>query len=395
MTGFYLACGALVLLSAVFILLPRGRDARQLGNSEEENLEWYRLRERELAAESDPSLRDDARLQLLEDAALEAQSATLTAGFPRWLLLPITALLAAALYYWLGNARDIQIAEQLGALDAQTSPAEMEQLIASISERSLQRPDNLHYSALLARYYMGQEDFQQALKIYERILDSVPEDPQALAYAAQAEYLGAGRTLNDRARLRAEQALAADPRQRTALGLLGMASYEQGEYRAAIAYWQRLQAMESAQSESGQVIAGVIQQARQALAQQGGAVVASPPGDAAGLTAGVTVQITLPDDATVNAADTVFVFARNAASDSRMPIAVARLRGEDLPTTLRLDDSNSMAGQKLSETAAIVVNAQVSPDGRPGEAGATWVASAGPLAPGDATASVRLELAPN
>ncbi len=395
MTEFYLACAALVLLSAVFILLPRGRDQRQLGNSEQENLEWYRLRERELAAESDPSLRDDARLQLLEDAAREAQSATLSSGFPRWVLLPIAALLAAALYYWLGNARDIQIAEQLNALDAQTSPAEMEQLIAAVRERSLQRPDNLHYSALLARYYMGQEDFQQALGIYERILDVVPEDPQALAFAAQAEYLSAGRTLNDRARLRAEQALAADPRQRTALGLLGMASYEQGKYRAAIAYWQRLQALESAQSESGQVIAGVIQQARQALAQQAGGADVPSSADNAGTTAGVTVQITLPEGATVNAGDTVFVFARNAASDSRMPIAVARLRGEDLPTTLRLDDSNSMAGQKLSTTAAIVVNAQVSPDGRPGEAGATWVASAGPLAPGDAAAAVRLELVPN
>jgi cytochrome c-type biogenesis protein CcmH len=64
-----------------------------------------------------------------------------------------------------------------------------------------------------------------------------------------------------------------------------------------------------------------------------------------------------------------------------MPIAVQRLQGSQLPITLRLDDSNSMAGQKLSETESIVVIVQVSPDGRPGEAGASWLGQAGPLAP--------------
>jgi cytochrome c-type biogenesis protein CcmH len=97
--------------------------------------------------------------------------------------------------------------------------------------------------------------------------------------------------------------------------------------------------------------------------------------------AGITVRVALPAGGAVNPSDTVFILARNAASDSRMPIAVQRLQGSQLPITLRLDDSNSMAGQKLSETESIVVIVQVSPDGRPGEAGASWLGQAGPLAP--------------
>jgi cytochrome c-type biogenesis protein CcmH len=64
-----------------------------------------------------------------------------------------------------------------------------------------------------------------------------------------------------------------------------------------------------------------------------------------------------------------------------MPIAVQRLQASQLPVTLRLDDSNSMAGQKLSATESVVVVVQVSPGGRPGEANATWLGQAGPLKP--------------
>jgi cytochrome c-type biogenesis protein CcmH len=93
------------------------------------------------------------------------------------------------------------------------------------------------------------------------------------------------------------------------------------------------------------------------------------------------VRVALPDRADASPSDTVFVLARNAGSESRMPIAVQRLQVAQLPVTLRLDDSNSMAGQKLSEAESVLVIVQVSPEGRPGEASATWLGQAGPLAP--------------
>ena len=64
-----------------------------------------------------------------------------------------------------------------------------------------------------------------------------------------------------------------------------------------------------------------------------------------------------------------------------MPFAVQRFTGAQLPLTLRLDDSKSMAGQKLSTMESIVVVVQVSPEGRPGEASASWLGRAGPLTP--------------
>lgn len=391
MTGLVLACALLLLLSGAFLLFPRVRAGGADEDLERANLEWYRLRQLELQEEGAQDLADDARLRLLEDEQSRATTgpAPTTGRLPGWLLLLAVAVFSAALYYKLGAAPDVLIARQLQAVDGDSTPEQMQALMLAIEQRSRSRPENLHYSALLGRYYMGQQDYARAAQVYEALAISAPQDSQALAYAAQARYLAAGRTLSDTARMRAEQALAIDPHQRTALGLLGMASYEQGQYRAAIEYWRRLVAMEAPGSETARMIQGIIDQASVHLGE-------APPDTVAEATpaVGVTVSVSLPEGARVGPGDTVFVLARNADSDSRMPIAVQRLQGVQLPLQLRLDDSNSMAGQKLSEAASVMVVVQVSPDGRPGEANATWVGQAGPLAPSDGADPVQIVLEP-
>jgi cytochrome c-type biogenesis protein CcmH len=399
LTTFLLACAGLLLLSGAFYLFPRVRPGLTEDDLDRVNLEWFRMRSAELAVEGNTALSDDARLRLLEDQAQRiAPRRNVSQSFPVWALLPAVALLASGLYYLLGSAPDVELTRRLQAMDENTPPAQMQDLIAAVEARSAQRPQNLHYLALLGRYYMGQEDYARATKTYDALADAVPEDAQALAYAAQAEYLSAGRTLSDRARLRAEQALAADPHQRTALGLLGMASFEQQQYRAAIEYWQRLLAMEPPDSQSRQMISDVIATARERLGTEGSdaAVVAEEePRRAVVSGPGVTVHVSAPDDATINPDDTVFVLARNAQTDSRMPIAVQRFSGAQLPFTVRLDDSNSMAGQKLSQTAAVIVAVQVSPDGRPGEEGASWLGQAGPVPPSADAAALDIILQAN
>ncbi len=400
MTLLIVACIALLLFSALFYLKPL---SRQDGVTEEElaqaNLEWYRLRQQELDREGYETLAEDARLRLLEDeqgaVAAAAVPPPRQGGFPVWLLVPVVALFSIVLYYRLGAAPDVMIARQLQSLDDNSTAADMEALMLSIEERAQQRPDNLHYVAMLGRYYMGLQDYSRAADAYDELTVSAPEDAAALAYAAQARYLAAGRQLDDSARMRAEQALAIDPHQRTALGLLGMASYEQGQYRAAIEYWERLVAMEPPGSETRQMISGVIESAREKLGERSPAVsvATAPPQPAAG-GLGVTVSIALPEGGAIAPGDTVFVLARNADSDSRMPIAVQRLRGADLPVTLRLDDSKSMAGQQLSATPSVLVVVQVSPDGRPGEANSSWLGQAGPLPPTASQEPVNITLRP-
>jgi cytochrome c-type biogenesis protein CcmH len=401
-TTFLLACGGLLLLSSLFYLFPRVRSGASEEDLDRANLEWFRRRRTELAGEaSEPgneALQEDAQLRLLEDQPQRAASSSAARQtFPVWLLLPLVMVVASGMYYFLGAAPDVVIATQLQNVQEDTTPEQLRSIIQHVEARSAQRPDNLHYVALLGSYYMGQEDYARAAQYYDALATAVPEDAQALAYAAQAEYLAAGRTLSDRARLRAEQALAADPHQRTALGLLGMASFEQQQYRAAIAYWQRLQVSEPADSASGQMIAQVIETARQRLAETDPAAAAAAvaPAAATAAGAGVTVRVAAPADADIGPADSVFILARNAGTGSRMPIAVQRLTGAQLPVTLRLDDSNSMAGQKLSQTPAVIVAVQVSRDGRPGEDNASWLGQVGPVAPAIDAPALDIVLHPN
>ena len=388
MTTFYLVCAGLVLLSGVFYLFPRVPP----GGGDEEltraNRDWFGLRQRELSTEGAGVLEEEARLRLLEDGAAAGDDPPRSVGrhFPTCALLPVVAVLAGVLYYTLGGARDVQLVRQLESIGPDTSPAAMRQLVDAIESRVAQRPDNLHYLALLGRYYMAQSDYASALSVYERLLERVPGDAQALAYAAQAQYLAANRQLADSARLRAEQALSINPQQRTALGLLGMASFEQGRYRAAIDYWERLLATEAPGSEGARTIADVLERARRALGDE---APAPRPEE------GVTVRVSLPAGAEIQPGATLYVLARGAAATSRMPIAVSRLSAAELPLTLRLDDTHSMAGRKISEQDAVVVVAQVSPDGRPGAANATWVGRGGPVAPGIDGEPVEIRLAPN
>ena len=383
MINFILVCAGLLLLSGLFYLLPSRARHEQGDERGERNLDWYRQRQSELAEQGDSQLLGDVKLRLLEDMPAQAMSPTPNqlsqSTFPRWILLPLVAIASSLLYFMLGAAPDVQISKQLEAINEQSTPEQMQEVMKSIELRSKQRPDNPHYRALLGRFYMGQQDYSMAAQTYSALAQETPGDDQILAYAAQAEYLAGNRILTDAAQMLAEQSLAINPRQRTSLGLLGMAAFEQGQYRAAIEYWERLLAMEPQGSEAAVMIAGVVERAREKLGEGGQptaqAEITTP------VSAGVTVHVSLPEGVSIDASDTVFVLARAANSNSRMPIAVQRLSGADLPLTLRLDDSSSMAGQKLSEAESIVVIVQVSPDGQPGEANATWLGNGGPIKP--------------
>lgn len=396
MTTFILVCIGLVLLSGLFYLIPpRVRPAGTTGRSEL-NLAWYRLREHELAESGETELLQDVQLRLLEDVPTDPPASAVEGGsFPRWVLLPVIAIASFGLYYKLGAAPDVVISRQIKALDQQSSPEQMQALVQALESRSAERPDNLDYRALLGRFYMNQNDFSRAAQTYAALAREAPDD-QTLAYAAQAQYLADDRQLSDKTRMLAEQALSLNPQQRTALGLLGIASFEQGEYRAAISYWERLIAIESDGSEASIMIKGIIEQAKMRLGEAGARVAETIPAQqpAALEGVGVTVRVSAPQGGQVGADSTVFILARAANSDSRMPIAVTRMKGSDLPIFLRLDDRNSMAGQKLSDAESIVVVVQVSPDGRPGEANATWLGSAGPMAPSLDEQPLEIELRP-
>ena len=381
----WIGAGLLLGLASCFLMFPglflRRRDAV---SQKEINRDWYAARSEELQAGDDAvaELLEDARLRLLQDAPEETKPPAAQTRHSNSLLLVIPLLLFVAGAYWqLGASGDIQLYRVLQAFGQDSSEEDYRQLMLMVEQRASQRPENLHYQAMLGRFYMNEADYPRAAALYSRLAEEAPGDASASAMAAQASYMAAGRVLDSESQLLAERALSVDPHQRTALGLLGMASYENGQYQAAIGYWERLLVTEDPQSSAAEMIRGVIARAREA-AGEAPLPQATAPAMESELALGVSIRLELPPDAQVSASDTVFLFARNAAVESRMPIAVQRLTVANLPATLRLDDSNSMAGQKVSELEQLTVIARVSPGGMPGEENATFSAQLDALAPG-------------
>ncbi len=397
MTAFYAAMSLLTVLAIVLLLVPRWQQRRWQGES---NLDWLALRQGELndvVGEDRQALSRDAELRILDESSGAESEQVLPnggtfAGGRRGVLLLIAVVVIAPilLYFNLGAIEDVRIAEALeGMQDA--SPAEVQRLLTDIEERSAAKPGNVEYLSLLGEYYTAQNAHVRALEIYEQLLLEFPESAELLARAAQAEYLKGERQLTDRARRRAEAALAINPEQRSALGTLGMAAFEAGQYAQALQYWDQLLAFEAPGTPGYQMLTTIIAEARTRGGLADAPAVSSIEAEPS-LSVGVTVTVAMPEG--VTALGTVFVIARPSGGAQRMPTAAVRRSASELPFSVRLDDTSSMAGQKISALSLIDVEVQLSETGQPGRANASWLANAANIEPTeDAKIQLVLEVA--
>ena len=397
MTAFYAAMSLLTVLAIGLLLVPRWQQRRWQGES---NLDWLALRQGELndvVGEDRQALSRDAELRILDESSGAESEQVLPnggtfAGGRRGVLLLIAVVVIAPilLYFNLGAIEDVRIAEALeGMQDA--SPAEVQRLLNDIEERSAAKPGNVEYLSLLGEYYTAQNAHVRALEIYEQLLLEFPESAELLARAAQAEYLKGERQLTDRARRRAEAALAINPEQRSALGTLGMAAFEAGQYAQALQYWDQLLAFEAPGTPGYQMLTTIIAEARTRGGLADAPAVSSIEAEPS-LSVGVTVTVAMPEG--VTALGTVFVIARPSGGAQRMPTAAVRRSASELPFSVRLDDTSSMAGQKISALSLIDVEVQLSETGQPGRANASWLANAANIEPTeDAKIQLVLEVA--
>ena len=344
----------------------------------ETNADWLRLRQRELEDES-PSLQEEAALRLIDDGAdetgvmaYEGRAYNLKVQVLGGLLL---VALVVGLYQQLGGWEDVEIADALANLET-AQPDDVMALIDRIEVRSEARPDNADYSLLLAEYFLSGNQPNQAARYFDRLIEAGTTSPEILGKAAQAEFLSSGRILSGQARARAEQALAMDPMQSTALATLGMAAFEEADYAQAIEFWQRLRTLEAPGSPGYEMLGQVIERARQELAQSGQAPPVSSPessddvAEASDPGPGVAIEILQPAGEDIPEGAVIFVLARPEGAESGMPIAVVRRQVSAWPLSVRLDDSTSMAGQLLSGFSSVSIEVQISINGQPGRTNA-------------------------
>jgi cytochrome c-type biogenesis protein CcmH len=339
--------------------------------------DWLSVRQAET---DDASLLNDAQLRAWDDKDQKVDTLVVRGASHRWGYQVALACLLVAftvpLYDRLGAYEDVQIARAIANLES-AAPDEVTTLITRIEARSSQRPKNLDYHSLLGEYYIATGNAEDALENFEAILAEAPNAPDVLGRAAQAEFVANGQVLTPRAQQRAEQALASDPRQKSALATLAMGSFGAGQYLEAVGYMRVLRDLEAPGSEAFELMRSAIVEAerRSAESVQASGAPQSSEFAASSVKLGVTVELEEGLAPEAYRGLTLFVIARPAGSQVRMPTAVSKQEVVNWPVSVSLSDANSMAGQALSSLQRVDLEVQLSKTGQPGLSNALLTAA--------------------
>jgi len=386
---FWIICALLLLLAVLFVALPLW-----LGNSKNNtvqrgtaNLEIFR----DQIAEMDADLRNGLLNQeMYEQGKRELQSRLLdevgegqksespaivrsplkVLAIVLSVLLPVTT---AGLYWKLGNHQ--ALLQQESNVSAEGfGGVRSESALKALEEKVAAKPDDPESLWMLARSYSELERFSDAVKVFDKLTQLVPNEAQLWADYADVMAMASGRTLVGRPTQLLDKALLIDPNNLKALALSGSAAMERGEYPVALRHWEKLLKMLPKGDVNAKIIESGIQQAHVLMAQQNNGKLPlqarQEPLEKQAQAAQegkerITGIVTLSEalKAKTSPDDTLFVLAR-AAQGPKMPLAIMRKQVRDLPLKFTLDDSTAMSPQmKVSNFDQVVVIARVSKSG--------------------------------
>ncbi|WP_336355192.1 c-type cytochrome biogenesis protein CcmI [Pseudomonas granadensis] len=383
MIDFWLAAGLLLLVALSFLLIPvlRGRRAQREEDRTALNVALYQERVAELQAQQAEGVLDAAQMdsgraeaarELLADTEGVAAPRVSKLGKPLPLLAAVLVpLLGLGLYLHFGAADKVELTREFAQ-----APQSMEEMTQRLERAVAAQPDSAEGLYFLGRTYMAQERPADAAKMFERAAGLAGRQPELLGQWAQAQYFADGKKWSSKIQTLTDEALKADPKEVTSLGLLGIAAFEGERYQEAIDYWNRLLAQLPPEDNSRAALQGGIQRAAERLQASGGKVAQAPTPKGAMLT--VSVDLASELKGKVQPGDSVFIFAR-ATSGPPAPLAAKRLTVADLPVTVELGDADAMMPQlKLSNFPEVQLVARISRAGQP--TAGEWIGRSGPLA---------------
>jgi len=384
MIDFWLAAGLLLLVALSFLLIPvlRGRRAQREEDRTALNVALYQERVAELQAQQAEGVLDAAQMdsgraeaarELLADTEGVAAPRVSKLGKPLPLLAAVLVpLLGLGLYLHFGAVDKVELTREFAQ-----APQSMEEMTQRLERAVAAQPDSAEGLYFLGRTYMAQERPADAAKMFERAAGLAGRQPELLGQWAQAQYFADGKKWSPKIQALTDEALKADPKEVTSLGLLGIAAFEGERYQEAIDYWNRLLAQLPPEDNSRAALQGGIQRAAERLQASGGTVAPAPVATKGALLK-VSVDLASELKSKVQPGDSVFIFAR-ATSGPPAPLAAKRLTVADLPVTVELGDADAMMPQlKLSNFPEVQLVARISRAGQP--TAGEWIGRSGPLA---------------
>jgi cytochrome c-type biogenesis protein CcmH len=383
MIDFWLAAGLLLLVALSFLLIPvlRERRAQREEDRTALNVALYQERVAELQAQQAEGVLDAAQLdsgraeaarELLADTEDAAAPRVSRLGKPLPLLAAVLVpVLGLGLYLHFGAADKVELTREFAQ-----APQSMEEMTQRLERAVAAQPDSAEGLYFLGRTYMAQDRPADAAKMFERAANLAGRQPELLGQWAQAQYFADGKKWSEQIQKLTDEALKADPKEVTSLGLLGIAAFEGERYQEAIDYWNRLLAQLPPDDNSRAALQGGIERAAERLKASGGQVAQAAAPKSALLT--VSVYLASELKGKVQPGDSVFIFAR-ATSGPPAPLAAKRLTVADLPVTVELGDADAMMPQlKLSNFPEVQLVARISRAGQP--TSGEWIGRSGPVA---------------
>ena len=329
----------------------------------------------------------DAQHLLLRNTEAEAGLADRVNKQGLW-LVPVLLLLTTSAtfftYHKIGAEDDENIKRLMNLAAEQTTEQQAAdwnaELIAAITERVQQRPDNIYYWAMLAQSSIAKGDILAASDYFASAIEVEPGDSFLLAQYAESLFLVDGSRFTDRVIKALDQAFAADSNNQTVLGLKGIQAFENREFKLAITYWEGArrgmdpasptwQALQSGIERVNLVIAALADLEHPLIDDKKS--LQSPSAEAVKT---VTMAISISPDVPFSQDQLVFVAAVRETGPP-MPLAARKLRAGDLPVSITLSDKDAlMAGQNLSSANRIRLVARLSVSGSATPQSGDWEA---------------------
>ena len=289
-------------------------------------------------------------------------------------------LCAVGLYFYWGASSDLALYRDIAASQAGDSDRVAEAAITQrLLERTQSHPQDLSSRYVLAQRLLVSNDLEGAVTQYRYIVEHEPGAANIRAELAQALFFASGSRMTSEVTREVALVLEAQPGNPTALGLAGIASFEEKQFRQARDYWQRALSQMTPGSNAYQALAAGVARAEKALADAGDSEsaaetsVARTESKSAAAVDENSIRITVSlSDAVSASPDTpVFVYARTA--ESPMPLAIVRLKAADLPVEVVLDESRAMMpGRSLKTVDSVQLVARLAVSGSARPAPGDW-----------------------
>ncbi|MDG1165475.1 MAG: c-type cytochrome biogenesis protein CcmI [Porticoccaceae bacterium] len=380
--AFSTLTGTLLLVASLFVIYPFmiGRSSKHAssqdqpsGGMQAANVAIFREQEAQLQRQLDngeitqsqyQQLQGDAQQLLLANTNPEQPDSVAIKNSSGLWLLPLLVLSMAvatlATYSKLGAIADEEILELIaqGSDFADNSPAAKGWRLTlndAILQRVRERPDNIYYWAMLAQGALAEGDMLSASQYFAAAVEVQPEDGFLLAQYAESLYLAEGNRFNETVTSAMDRAFTVDSNNSTILGLKGIQSFENGELKLAITYWQGAMQGLDANSPTAKALQMGVDRANSLLGIT--AAKATEPRFV------INILVSLDPNIAFKPEQMVFV-AAVPSSGSPMPLAAKKLTAADLPALVALTDQQAlMAEQNLSSVDSVKLVARLSASG--------------------------------